>query len=407
MSDAGKIILLSSTAPGNWTTGGRFVQQMLHTFGRQNLALVLFNCNEYVAPPGLAAFNLALPRSHRLPENEMPPTKAEETVYWLFRQHFFQRLNSDIAMVSAFAARNQILHMVAILDHPAVIWIAKKLADVLNVKYSTFTGVLPEVTLRQEGYDSRSRLQVLKRYADTIKGAYATGFPSLSMALDCEAKYSVKGIEIGLPYDHYELNPRSADSAATVKIGSLLNVKYLALTQSLIAALQQISWKTSDKTISLRLIGSVSGVPFNFTGKPADVEILGGLSDQETVQSLSECTFNFLPHWTEQQFPDTARLCLPDEFPFYAAAQRPILSVCAKDSMICTIVRNFSLGKDIVSLSEQTLISALESLVDADRREISRKGFTRLRQEQYPQDLFNQRISAIFPSFHLEKISNV
>lgn len=378
--------------------------------GPDRSAIVLISPAQENAISQFKVLKLPLPGAPTI-NGVMNISKAEQTIYWLFRQRFFKKLERYVEEIASFAAKNQISHLVSVLDHPANIWLTRKVAEALKIRYSTFTAALPDIVLQEEGYDAQSCNQIAREFVEVLKSAQSAGFASLAMANYYREKHSVDGIEIPLPAqpDADKLIMDSKENRAhlntEIVIGSLLNPRFMEGTQALIEACQSINWQTEGKRISLRLLGSIACLPFKFGGKPAEIEILGGLSRLETVVALKECTLNFLPFVSEQSQARRSLLCLPDDLPTYIEAERPLLVRALKPSLIEDTMREFSLGTTLESLSENMFIPALKTLLDAGQNKDLTANFQRLRQERFAESAFAARIRDLLPSPYIEKNS--
>lgn len=392
--------------PGDAATGRRFMRCLTEHLGPDRAAIVLISPAQENAISQFKVLRLPLPGAPTI-NRSMNISKAEQTIYWLFRQRFFKKLEKYVEEIASFAAKNQVSYLVSVLDHPANIWLTRKVADALKIRYSTFTASLPDVVLQEEGYDSQSCNQIGREFVEVLKSAQSAGFASLPMANYYSEKHSVNGIEIPLPAQPDPLVPTiaSKEKRGEIVIGSLINPKFMEGTQALIEACQAINWQTEEKRISLRLLGSIACLPFKFGGKPAEIEILGGLSRSETVVALKECTLNFLPFVSEKGQARRSLLCLPDDFPTYIEAERPLLVRALKPSLIEDTMREFSLGITLESLSENLFIPALKTLLDAGQNKDLTANFQRLRQERFAESAFAAGIRNLLPSPYIEKNS--
>jgi hypothetical protein len=245
-----KILILTSVGPDNSNSSGRFIQQLLKHLEPECTAIALITGEDKALHCEFETLKLPLPAAPTINHSGVSISRAEETIYWLFRQRFFKKLDALIIDLEAFAERNRVSHIIAVLDHPATIWLTKKLAMSLSVPYTTFTSVLPETVLYFAGYDSRSRSQVFKEYIEVLKTAQANGFSSQPMARQFQEKFSVKVTEISIPANSLESTEFTAsdpDSNSPLRIGCVLNPRFMQSTQSLITACQDICWKVDNK----------------------------------------------------------------------------------------------------------------------------------------------------------------
>lgn len=383
------------------------MKKLLKSFDQERIVVAQFNNNE--PEHSIKTLDLKLPASPVIKYEQGPASKAEETVYWLFRQRFFKKLVKLIPQISEFASNNNVSHILTVLDHPAAIYISKRLASSLNVPYSTFTSSFPETILEDLGYDAKSKKHILEIYRETQKGALSAGFSSLTMAEHYRAMCSANPIVLNAPFESIgnSNGNRNLHQSDTVYIGCILNPRNLTAIHTVVTACQEANWQVANQKISLRLIGSAVRLPFNFAGRPASIEILGGLSHEETVKALAECTVNFLPSWSERQFIQTAQLCYPDDFSVYAEAKRPILALSVIPSLIEDTMRAFSLGETIETCRENTFIQGLEKLVSNARNSNPDEGFRHLTHERFSEEMFSAALHTFLTGFPIEKKSNV
>lgn len=353
--------------------------------------------------------DLKLPASPAIRNEEGQLSKAEEIVYWVFRQRFFKKLQKLVPQISQFARQNHVSHILSVIDHPATICITKPLASSLNIPYSTFSSTIPETVLHEQGYDARSKTQVLCTYNETLKTAYSAGFASLPMSEHYKSICSANPMVLSAPVKIMDISDqeKKLHQSDTLNIGCILNPRHMKAIHSMIAACQDANWKIANQNISLTLIGSAVRVPFNFGGRPASIEIMGGLSYEESVMALADCAVNFLPSWSEKQFAQAAQLCYPDELLLYVEAKKPILALSVKPSLIDDTMRAFSLGETIETCSENSFIQAIERLATEGQNMNIAEGFQRLEQERFSERLFRAGLATFLTDLPIVKNSNV
>jgi len=401
-----KVLILTPITPDKTSAGGRFVQRLLDTLGPQGAVVALIGSEKGQIPPQFETIKLAVPPAPTVNRTSTAMSSAEETIYWLFRQRMLQKLSDLTPKLTTFAAKNHVGHLVALLDHPATVWLTKKIIEAMGIRYSTFTSELPETVLHSAGYDSRSKSQIFREYVQVLKAAQANAFASESMARHHQEKYSIKAIGLSIPTENRQAATNHYQNLdGKIRVGSLLNPRFIAATQSFITGCQEIGWQFQGKELELKLIGSAAGVPLRFGGKPAQIEILGGLAEEEKIAALAECTFNFLPFWTETQFAQSARLCLPDDFPLYAGAGRPLLVNTLAPSLIEDTIKAFSLGTSVQSCGEKLLIPALDTVMRTAQSDAATDNFRRLGQELFSERQLSAAIRDLLPSSYIEKNS--
>lgn len=334
---------------------------LAETLEPQRAAVALIGCNEGDLSAAFPQISIALPAMPRMNGAQSSISIIEDPIYWFFSQRFFSKLERLVPQIEDFAAKNQISHIVSVLDHPSVIWLTKRLSSALGIKFSTFLSDVPEAALHRLGYDARSKALVMKEFIDLLRTAQVAAFASKEMTEFYEKFHAIKGKTLLVPVKNH-IGTANYTSRGITRIGCILDHRYQQSVKDLVTACQQNLWKAAGTEVQLRLVGSASGISFYFEGKPAEIEILGGLSEEETVAALCDCTFNYLPYTTDQQLSLSARLCLPDDLPLYLEAQRPLLSNSIEPSLIAAKISEFSLGQSIPHCTQDSFAQSAVKL---------------------------------------------
>jgi hypothetical protein len=403
-----KILILTPVAPDTQSASGRFVRHLLHLLGPEVAAVALITDRSGTVPEQFETLIKVVQPAPVLRRTDHRIPQLVEPIYWLFRQRMLKRLTALAIEITSFAARHHVSHMIAILDHPATIWLSHSISHSLGIRYSTFLSTVPECVLHDAGYDKWSSTQIYNKYVEVQKSSQVAGFATRAMANYYRDELSLNAAEICIPAAGVGANQVQIDvsqSQDKILVGTILNGRFISSTQALISIFQEIGWRLNGKPIALRAIGSASGLSFQFQGKPADIEILGGLTEEETIEALSECSFNFLPSCIKAQFTQAERLCLPDDFPAYIAAERPLLVQSPKSSLIENIVEEFSLGATFDNSDEKVLIQALSRLAQAEDNGAIKANFSRLRCELFLEKQFDVAIRRLLLSSHIENNS--
>jgi len=379
-----KILILTPVTPDTQSASGRFVQHLLQDLGPESAAIALITDKSGTIPEQFETLRISIPPAPVLKRSNFRFQYIVERIYWLFRQSMLKRLADLTPRITSFAARNHVFHMIAILDHPATIWLTKRIAHAMGIGYSTYSSTVPQCVLLDAGYDTWSRAQIYKTYVEIQKSSQAAGFATGALKKYHRDEFSLNAMQICIPAKVASLansERRTTPSPKKILIGTILNLRFISSTQALITACQEIGWQLNGKQIALRAIGSAAYIPFQFKGKPADIEILGGQTEDEIADALAECSFNFLPFWMETHLTQAAQLCLPDDFPVYIAAARPILVHSLKSSFVEALVEEFSLGVAVQECNKTVLIEAMTRLAKGEDNAAIKGNFSRLHSE--------------------------
>lgn len=297
-------------------------------------------------------------------------TLNEERMHFLFRRVYFLQLKKLVQEISKFAQDNGVSRIVSFLDHPAIIWLTRRVASALSVPYSTFAATVPETMLVFAGYDTRSSNQLVQEFRDTLTSANHALFSTHEMCERYSNNLGITGKAIEMPL--IPITKRQISQSNKITIGCMLNSMYSNGISSLISTLQKNEWKVHDTAITLKLIGTPVGIEFAFNGLPASIEILSGLSDEGKVNALADCTINYVPYWTSPDFTLSAKLTFPVNFEYYLSAGKPLIAHALIPSMVSNFIAQHRLGSTIISCTEdvfwKVLSDVLQNVEETDIR---------------------------------------
>jgi hypothetical protein len=152
-----------------------------------------------------------------------------------------------------------------------------------------------------------------------------------------------------------------AKDESVVRIGFAGTLYDQSQLNCLIAALNLMGWSIDGRPISLRLIGNF----YRFTelSGPANIELLGWRSTEDTRRLLSECDFAYLPVPFAARYLEFARLAFPTKLSAFLAAGCPVLVHAPDFAAPVPFCREQGFGVACTSMDASTLKQAIEELM--------------------------------------------
>jgi hypothetical protein len=230
----------------------------------------------------------------------------------------------------------------AVLESPTAICLAAPVAKQLGVPLITTVWDDPELLARQLNLDRFTREALFRQFSEAIGSSQRCAVIGESMKAAYHSKYGTDGVVIrhGVPTCLCR-SPGNRVIADTIRIGFAGSLTARDAFKTLIAALNEASWKIAGREVVLRIIGA----RYTLAARQAQrIEYFGWRSVEETVALLSECDATYLP----QPFADCdrtfTRLSFPTKLSTYLAAGRPIILHSPPDSSLGGFYRRYPFG---------------------------------------------------------------
>jgi glycosyltransferase involved in cell wall biosynthesis len=130
--------------------------------------------------------------------------------------------------------------------------------------------------------------------------------------------------------------------------------------ECLLEALNESNWKIAGKRIRIRVMGSAFKV---FTQSRSNFEYLGWLSQEETIQRLSESDLLYLPYWFSEDYYEESCNSFPSKLVTYFAAGRPVFCHAPAYASPTKYIKAHDAGFLCESLQKSIIINKLEAAI--------------------------------------------
>ena len=364
MNNPKKTLLYSGTIPGEQGVGGIVLNDLCEALGKDRI-----QC--------FAAMNRG---SHRLDFSGNPyfiggEERRFETAYrpipgmagslissLAYRTKFLRHAN-QIAKRAVDAGREFSADVVwAVLDCPALIVTAKKVANRLGVPLHILVWDAPELLARQLGHCSRTTSMIIKSFRDCLENADRIAVAGESMRDAYQEQYGVQSIVLrhGLPLRSEQKTEPSVVNSDQILIGYAGSITASDTFQNLMEALASCNWSIGGKQVVLRIIGARYQLE---PRGPQRIEYYGWQPAGKPLELLRECDLLYLPQPFDQNNRELAELSFPTKLTTYLAAQQPVLLHAPDHASVVPFFGKYPFGIWCNSLDKKQLLSGIDTFL--------------------------------------------
>ena len=391
--DSGAILMLSGTIPGEPGVGGVILKDLLESSPAGSVVCAPVPSAQALQLDWMARCPLACTPFPRRFETGWRPFGgvAGELVGWSARNAMFGRHCRQLVRdISHTIATQEIRRVWAVLDCPTVIQIADHIAAQLGVPLSVMVWDAPELLVAQLRLDRWSGRSLLGRFERVLKQADRVGVICEQMQSAYEQRFGAGHYVVmrhGISESLWQ--PASADrSPHELRIGFAGSMTSPQAFQQLIQVLNACHWKISERSVTLRLIGSRYTLDSRM---PQHIEYFGWRTLDETVQLLAECDLLYLPQPFESKLRDLAALSFPTKLTSYLAAGRPVLLHAPEYASIVPLFSKYQFGRWCPYADADALSDVLTQMANSVSGPEIRTAIEKARSEEFCQSVFLSR----------------
>lgn len=250
-------------------------------------------------------------------------------VLWQYTRLF--KLPAIVRQIVEFGRQQQVEMIWAVMSSPALVCLARAVADELRVPMVTTIWDPPELLMRNGAFSRLAAPQLQRDFGRVLRRSLRCGVASEEMAAEYRASYGITPIVL--------INGASStlrkDPATTPRASTDLTIGFAGSFytkdewRALLDALAEVNWTIDGRRIRLRVLAT--RLPF-YVDRDAPLEYLGWRPVDEAIEALSQADVLYLPYWFDKKYSSIVRLCFPNKLAAYLAAGKPVFFHGPKDS---------------------------------------------------------------------------
>jgi hypothetical protein len=244
--------------------------------------------------------------------------------YLRIRTTFQAHARSITRQIAEFASEQRVERVLMTLNTQTLNAIAADLAKQTGLPLFCIVWDPPVALARYHGWDLASTNWSRRKFDSAMKASRQAMVVSEAMVQQYERDYGVPCVIVRHAFeDHIVRAVLPTKDESVVRIGFAGTLYDQSQMNCLIAALNLMDWVIDGRPVSIRMIGNF----YRFTelNGPANIELLGWRSTEDTRRLLSQCDITYLPVSFAERFSEFARLAFPTKLSTFLAAGRPVL----------------------------------------------------------------------------------
>jgi hypothetical protein len=359
-----RVLLLTGTPPGSSGGGKIFLRDLCLSYPRGSIScFVVTQSNSRPVEPDLdwlPTASIPFPRQHGF---AWPGPGFARLSRFLVRRYVHLIQVPALAARVAQSGRQRDVEMVwAVLNHPILISVTRRLVSTLSAPLVTTVWDPPERLLTHWEYDRFSRRIVLREFEKVLRMSVRCSVASEGMGDEYKKRYGIEPVVL-IHGVHPSMRKPPAKELTGEKqfvIGFAGSLYARREWQALLSALSKADWQIEGHDVTVRFLGR--NASFHAEGK-VRIEYLGWRSFEETVELMSQVDVAYLPYWLDESYSLSVRVCFPNKLTAYLAAGRPVLFHGPEDSSPARFFRRFPVGLCCHSLEESEIIESLRRFI--------------------------------------------
>lgn len=270
------------------------------------------------------------------------------------------RLVQDIVQ---YAQREGVDRIWLTLSSQALIRVGAQLGRVTKLPVFSIVWDPADFLASHQGWDSHSVRWTMRNFHRAMASSTAAMVVSEPMVERYSRDYGIDCTVVRHAFAEPGRQASSADAVpGEIRIGFAGTLYDQGQLNCLLSALNRLGWTVGGRSVRLRMVGNF----YRFTQLkvPANVELLGWRSTEETRDLLAECDFAYLPVSFQPSHAEFARLAFPTKLSTYLAAGIPVLVHAPGYAAPVPLVKEHGFGVACESMSEESLASAVMEIAD-------------------------------------------
>ena len=290
--------------------------------------------------------------------------------------------------------------VIAVLESPAVLLMAARLADQVSVPLFSLVWDVPEHVLPGFGHRGPSARLLQQGFDNALRRSTGVAVMSSAMQRRFTADYGSRCTILRQPISDEWTDRRPGDAASRTGdfiIGFAGSVTAKDEMELLCRALDSVNWSLAGRRVRLR----VFGLRYVCQAQTARwIEYRGYVPDiADVVAGLSECDVLFLPQPFGPEGRPFAEFSFPTKFTTYLAAQRPMLILAPAYSALAEFCRDHDLPILCDRPQEAAVLDHLQQWSsDFDRVADIEQRLRAVADSEFRPPLFRERISECLSS---------
>jgi len=362
-----RLLLLTRTPPGSGSVGEIILRDLSLQYPRDSLScFVIESPNFGQAAPELAWLPIVYASRQSRSGCGIPAPYVREIGNFLKHQ-YSRKINGRklVREVVAFGRAQGVEIVWANLNHPAVIYIAERVAAELGADLVTMVWDAPERFHLPRHMDGWSAHLMLGDFASALRTSKRCAVISEEMQDEYHTQFGVDTVILrhGLSQEIRQPPATSLVTEDQLILGFAGSLHAEREWQALLEALGSTKWRIAGRTIRIRWMSSKLSLA---TDTPVNVEFLGWRPVQEVVDLLSQVDVLYLPYPSDPAYSRRLRLSFPTRLTTYLATGRPIFYQGPANLAPARFLREYPAGVCCHSLDAEDIIAALTRFTKND-----------------------------------------
>lgn len=317
-----RFVLVTGTAPGEPGVGGVLLRDLLDVAGMENCQCCWLAPRHARQEPYLSDVNtIVQPRRYEVGYRPIRGLIGEWISAATMRMLRPEMIRQACFTVERMVKRFQPGFLLAILESPAAIQVALAVHKRLGIPLRSIVWDDVDLFCRQGMFDRWTRTWIERSFQQALQS-------SERIAVICEkmqdAYQREHGVESFVIRHGIRLEANSFQASLRQDcqiIGFAGSNTAPDCLESLVQALDQLSWRVNGRDVVLRILGARYLLE---SRKPQRIEYFGWRSVPETRQRLAECAVLYLPQSFAREARRFSELSFPTKLSTYVAARRPV-----------------------------------------------------------------------------------
>ncbi len=363
-----KVLLVSGTVPGEPGVGGVILRDLVEHIGFDRTRACLF------VPRGqkerISLDELQTTELLRQYEPAFRPLSgiAGETLSYLAARSIRDRHMGKLASL----VENEINSykpdiILFVLESITSIEVSQRLINRVTVPIHCIVWDDVKLLCHQANLDRWTAGRLKENFGQVLKSSRKTAVICENMQQSYQQEYQINSIILRHGISSQQESLESNNTTDDIyRIGFAGSITAPDCMNSLIEALDQMSWRMNGRRVVLRLLG----VRYLLDSRrPQHIEYFGWRDTESTSQLLAECDCLYLPQSFNSDLHYFSELSFPTKLSSYVVTKKPILLHSPEYSSLVSFWIDYSPGPHCSSLNPIELEQALQKVLTSDQKQ--------------------------------------
>jgi hypothetical protein len=255
---------------------------------------------------------------------------------------------------------NKIDMIWAVLNSGITIHLVNRLIELFDLPVVSTIWDSPQYFVINQHLNNRTANILYQSFENILRKSTRVSVISEEMRNIYEEKYSVNGIvwRHGIPRKLWQENSRHLDGNFIIGFAGSMYAK--EEWNTLVKAIDSVNGIIGGKKVVLRFIGRF---PRRSAKKSESMELLGQMSMEDTIKSLSKVDLAYLPYWFKPKYDYVVKTAFPGKLSTYLAADVPVFYHGPLDSSPTKFIYRYPIGLCCHSLDEKEVLRVLNDFI--------------------------------------------